>query len=92
MAKKEQKDKIKVCKADVDSGNDSNGSNIAAGFPQKNDSNNKPYAPSPDDSFDWGDEAYRFYTSHYLNWLNEYSIDKTVIYQYCSTFPDISIT
>ena len=62
------------CKADVDSGNDSNGSNIAAGFPQKNDSNNRPYARSPDDSFDWGDEAYRFYTSHYLNWLNDSSI------------------
>ncbi len=62
------------CKADVDSGNDGNGSAISNGFPQKNAKNNSAYGAHIDDSFDWGDEAYRFYTSHYLNWLNDSSI------------------
>ncbi|MBN7795685.1 pilus assembly protein [Parahaliea mediterranea] len=62
------------CRDDVDSGNPDNGLGLASGYPQDNVANGQEYGPAPDASVDWGNQAYTFYTSHYLDWYHDDSL------------------
>ncbi len=62
------------CRDDVDSDNTDNGPGQTAGYPQDNVANGQEYGPDPDPSVNWGNQAYTFYTSHYLNWYHDDSL------------------
>ncbi|AQA17922.1 hypothetical protein BST95_06400 [Halioglobus japonicus] len=54
--------------------NPSNGSGQADGFPQDNVATGNEYGPDIDNSIDWGSEALTFFTSHYIDYLNDDSL------------------
>ncbi len=56
------------CVDDVNASDTDNGSGQSAGYPQDNVTNGSEYGPSVDNTIDWQDTAYTFYTSHYMNW------------------------
>ena len=63
------------CRDDVTYGVTGNGSGQSAGYPQNNVANGSEYGTSVDNSVDWGDSAYNFFTSHYLNWYHDDSLE-----------------
>ncbi|NQX88987.1 MAG: hypothetical protein HRT77_10015, partial [Halioglobus sp.] len=65
------------CAEDVNSNNPGNGSEVGSpgnGYPQTNVVTGNEYGPNPDDSVVWGTQGYTFYTSHYLDYLNDDSL------------------
>jgi len=62
------------CLDDVSNGNPENGAGQADGYPQTNVATGNEYAGSIDTTVDWGNTAYTFYTSHYLNWYHDDSL------------------
>lgn len=64
------------CRDDEVQGIADNGSGVADGFPQNNVETGSEYGPSVDLSMDWGDESYTFFTSHYLDWLHDESLEE----------------
>ncbi|MEQ9463360.1 MAG: PilC/PilY family type IV pilus protein [Haliea sp.] len=62
------------CRNDESEGITANGSGIPGGFPQNNVATGSEYGPSVDLDMDWGNQAYTFYTSHYLDWFHDDSL------------------
>lgn len=62
------------CLDDVNTSNTGNGSGQGAGFPQANATDGNEYGSSIDGSLDWGNTAYTFYTSHYMDWWHDDSL------------------
>ena len=65
------------CRDDVTSGITANGSGQSDGYPQTNVTNGNEYGPNVDGSIDWGNTAYTFFTSHYMNWYHDDSLIET---------------
>ena len=65
------------CRDDVSNGITDNGSGQGAGYPQNNVASGNEYGPGVDDSVDWGNGAYTFFTSHYMNWYHDDSLVET---------------
>lgn len=63
------------CLDDVVNGNPGN-LTVANGYPQDDVANGNEYGASPDPSIDWGNSSYTFYTSHYLNWYHDDSLEE----------------
>lgn len=62
------------CLDDVNNGEIDNGSGQTSGYPQSNVTDGNEYASSIDPNVDWGNTAYTFYTSHYMNWWHDDSL------------------
>ncbi|PLW67549.1 hypothetical protein C0039_16720 [Pseudohalioglobus lutimaris] len=62
------------CLDDVNNTNPDNGSGQADGFPQANATDGNEYDTSVDNNVDWGNTAYTFYTSHYMDWWHDDSL------------------
>lgn len=62
------------CLDDVNSLNAGNGSGEGDGYPQSNAMDGNEYGGSVDGDISWGNTAYTFYTSHYMNWWHDDSL------------------
>lgn len=65
------------CRNDAATSNSGNGTGIPVGYPQNNVSSGSEYGPTVDNTDElWGSDTYGFYTSHYLDWLNDESLEE----------------
>ncbi|WP_187275921.1 pilus assembly protein [Parahaliea aestuarii] len=64
------------CLNDVTDRNDGNGSGMPNGYPQDNVATGSEYGPEPDNGVDWGNQAYTFYTSHWLDYHYDDSLEE----------------
>jgi type IV pilus assembly protein PilY1 len=65
------------CRNDAATSNSGNGLGIPSGYPRNNVVSGSEFGPSPNVSDGlWGTERYGFYTSHYLDWFYDESLEE----------------
>jgi len=62
------------CRDDVTNSITANGSGQSEGYPQSNVTNGNEYGRDVYNTINWGNTAYTFFTSHYLDWYHDDSL------------------